>query len=213
LEIQPWLATIRQERVIAVVRADDSKTGLQMAQAVAAGGVRLIEITWNSDRPTELIRQLREDLPNCIIGAGTLLTLRDQQQAIAAGAQYLFTPHVDDGMIQAASAQNIPLVAGALSPTEIVRAWQAGAATVKVFPVQALGGVAYIQSLQGPLGSIPLIPTGGVTLANTVAFLQAGAAAVGLAGDLFPSAAIQSKNWQEITNRATTLLRNLPALS
>jgi 2-dehydro-3-deoxyphosphogluconate aldolase / (4S)-4-hydroxy-2-oxoglutarate aldolase len=181
-----------------------------MARAAAAGGIQFVEITWNTDRAAALITQLREELPTCVIGAGTLLTLRDQTQAIAAGAQYLFTPHVDLEMIKTAFDQDIPLVAGALSPTEIVHAWHAKAAMVKVFPVQALGGVAYIKSLHGPLGEIPLIPTGGVTLANTAAFLQAGAAAVGLAGDLFPQAAIQSENWQEIANRAQTLLQQLP---
>jgi 2-dehydro-3-deoxyphosphogluconate aldolase / (4S)-4-hydroxy-2-oxoglutarate aldolase len=213
MDIQSWLAAIRQAQVIAVVRATRREVGFQMARAVAAGGIRFVEVTWNSDRAPALITQLRDELPDCVIGAGTLLTLDDQQQAIAAGAQYLFTPHVDLEMIKFSLAQNIPLIAGALSPTEIITAWQAGAATVKVFPVQAMGGAAYIQSLQGPLGNIPLIPTGGVTLANTRDFLQAGAVAVGLAGDLFPRSAVESANWQEITRRAAMAVRNLHPLA
>jgi 2-dehydro-3-deoxyphosphogluconate aldolase / (4S)-4-hydroxy-2-oxoglutarate aldolase len=192
-----------------VIRATDWACGVRMAQAAAAGGIRLIEVTWNSDRATHLIAQLRQHLPNCWIGAGTLLTLEDMQQAIAAGAEYLFTPHVDVALIQLACEYNIPLVAGAFSPSEIVRAWQAGAASVKVFPVQAAGGARYIQSLQGPLGNIPMIPTGGVTLENTAEFLQAGAVAVGLAGDLFPASAIAAGNWSEIRHRAEQLLLNL----
>ena len=130
-----------------------------MAKAVASGGMNLIEITWNSDRPADLIGQLRAELPTCTIGTGTLLNLDQMEQAIAAGAQFLFTPHVDPVMIQAAVSQGIPIIPGALSPTEIVTAWTAGASCVKVFPVGAVGGATYIKSLQGPLGQIPLIPT------------------------------------------------------
>jgi len=180
-----------------------------MAKAVVAGGIPLVEITWNSDRPADLIHQLRQALPNSLIGAGTLLTVEQMQTAIAAGAQFLFTPHVNLELIQTAVAHDIPIVAGALTPTEIVTAWQAGATCIKVFPVQAVGGAQYIRSLQGPLDTIPLIPTGGVTLDNTQEFLQAGAIAVGLSGDLFPPAVIQANQWPVITKRALSLLKNL----
>ena len=102
-------------------------------------------------------------------------------------------------------------MAGALSPTEIVTAWQAGATCVKVFPVQAVGGAAYIRSLQGPLSQIPLIPTGGVTLENAKRFLEAGAVAVGLSGDLFPQAAIATEDWQAVTARSQALVDQLRA--
>ncbi|MBE9177214.1 bifunctional 4-hydroxy-2-oxoglutarate aldolase/2-dehydro-3-deoxy-phosphogluconate aldolase [Oculatella sp. LEGE 06141] len=204
-----WLNMVRQQRAIAVIRADQMEQGRRMAQAVAAGGMRLIEITWNSDRAADLIRQLQQDLPDCTIGTGTLLTADDVQQAIAAGAQFLFSPHTDATLIQIAVTADVPMVPGALSPSEIVAAWQAGATAVKVFPVQAVGGAGYIQSLQGPLGSIPLIPTGGVTIDNTLDFLAAGAIAVGLSGQLFPTQAIATHNWALITNRAKTLMQYL----
>lgn len=206
---QSWLKCLRQQRAIAVIRAPQKELGRQMALAVASGGMELIEITWNSDRATELIAQLRSELPNCIIGTGTLLNLEQQQQAIAAGAQFLFTPHIDIAMIEAAVTANVPIVPGALSPTEIVTAWQAGASCVKVFPVQAVGGANYIKSLQGPLGDIPLIPTGGVTLDNAKEFIKAGAIAVGLASDLFPKDCIATGNWQAIAQLAKTLLQQI----
>lgn len=206
---QAWLSQIRQSKVIAVIRTPRFEWGLPMARAVVAGGMPLVEVTWNSDRPFELIQQLRAELPHVLVGAGTLLTVEQVQAAIAAGAQFLFTPHVHVGLIQTAIAQGIPLVAGGLTPTEIVTAWQAGATCVKVFPVQAVGGAQYIRSLQGPLSEIPLIPTGGVTLDNTPEFLQAGAIAVGLSGDLFPQAAIQAHQWTIITQRALSLLKKL----
>lgn len=209
MNTQSWLAVVGQQRVVAVVRSSQFEQGIQMAKAVAAGGIRLIEVTWNSDRAPDVIAQLRQDLPDCWIGAGTLLTVAQQQQAIAAGAQFLFTPHVDIGMIKTAAEQEIPLVAGALSPTEIVQAWQAGAASVKVFPIGIMGGVAYIQALRAPLGNIPLIPTGGITIDNTPAFLQAGAIAVGLSSDLFPQAALLQGNWDAIALRTQALVQRV----
>lgn len=204
-----WLDLLQKHRAIAVIRVAQIDLGRLMAEAVAAGGMTLIEVTWNSDRPATLIQQLRTALPNCRIGAGTLLTLPEVKAAIAAGAQFLFTPHVAPDLIQYAVSQQVPIVPGALSPTEIVTAWQAGASSVKVFPVQALGGASYIQGLQGPLGHIPLIPTGGVTLENARGLLAAGAIAVGLSGNLFPAQAIAQRDWQRVTDQAATLIQSL----
>ncbi|MCL1469936.1 bifunctional 4-hydroxy-2-oxoglutarate aldolase/2-dehydro-3-deoxy-phosphogluconate aldolase [Argonema antarcticum] len=206
---QCWLKLLQQQRSIAVIRAPQLELGRQMARAVAAGGMGLIEITWNSDRAPELIALLRSELPGCTIGTGTLLNLEQMQQAIASGAQFLFTPHVDPSLIRAAVDAGVPIIPGALSPTEIVTAHQAGASCVKVFPIQAVGGSSYIRSLQGPLGDIPLIPTGGVTLENAREFLLAGAIAVGLAGDLFPQKLIAAENWEALEQQARNLMQQL----
>lgn len=207
-----WLRLLQQHRLIAVIRASEKSLGWQMAQAVAVGGLSLIEITWNSDRAPELISQLRSELPNCMIGTGTLLNVEQLQQAIEAGAQFLFTPHVNLTLIAAAVKAGVPIVPGALTPTEIVTAWEAGASGVKVFPIQAVGGASYLKALQGPLSHIPLIPTGGVTLENAQELIQAGAIAVGLAGDLFPKPFVATQDWKAITQRAKTLKRQLAAL-
>lgn len=204
-----WLAQAGACQAIAVIRTAHVKPGLNMARAVAQGGMRLIEITWNSEQPAAQIESLCADLPGCVIGAGTLLNSRQVREAIAAGAKFLFTPHVDPALIQLSMQQGVPMIPGALSPTEIVTAWQAGAASVKVFPIQSMGGVSYIKNLQGPLGHIPLIPTGGVTLQNARDFLQAGAIAVGLSGQLFPKAAIATQNWDLVTQQTQTLLQSL----
>lgn len=204
-----WLSQLKEHRAIAVIRAPEISLGYQMALTVASEGVKLIEITWNSQRASELIAQLRTELPDCTIGTGTLLNLKQMQEAIAAGAQFLFTPHVEPAMIQAAVAANIPIIPGALSPTEIVTAWASGASCVKVFPVEAVGGVQYIKSLQGPLGDIPLIPTGGVTIENTKDFLQAGAIAVGLSSQLFPKKCIEAGDWEAVAQQARRLRQML----
>ncbi|MDZ7961309.1 MAG: bifunctional 4-hydroxy-2-oxoglutarate aldolase/2-dehydro-3-deoxy-phosphogluconate aldolase [Aulosira sp. DedQUE10] len=204
-----WLSKLRQHRAIAVIRASKMELAKQMALTAASGGMHLIEITWNSDRAGQLISQLRSELPNCTIGTGTLFNVQQLQQAIASGAQFLFTPHVDLVMIEAAVAQNVPIIPGALSPTEIVTAWNYGASCVKVFPVEAVGGANYIKSLQGPLGQIPLIPTGGVNLDNAKEFLQAGAIAVGLSSQLFPRHLVTQENWAVISEQMQRLIQQL----
>lgn len=206
---QIWLSQLQKHRAIAVIRAPEFELGRKMAMAIASGGMQLIEITWNSDRAAELIAQLRLELPECIIGTGTLLNLNDMEEAIASGAQFFFTPHVDSLMIQAAVANNVPIIPGALTPTEIFNAYTQGASCVKVFPVQAVGGANYIKSLQGPLGQIPLIPTGGVTLDNAEEFIAAGAVAVGLSSELFPKKLVNSGDWEAIAQLAKTLMQKL----
>jgi 2-dehydro-3-deoxyphosphogluconate aldolase/(4S)-4-hydroxy-2-oxoglutarate aldolase len=204
-----WLSILRRNRAFAVIRAPKLETGRQMALAVAASGMRLIEITWNSEQAADLITKLRYELPDCIIGTGTVLNLQDLQAAIDCGAQYVFTPHVDRELIRVATTHNIPITPGALTPTEIVTAWNEGANSVKVFPVQSLGGTDYIKSLQGPLGHIPLIPTGGITINNASQFLSVGAIAVGLSSELFPKPLVEAKNWELITQNAKNLIESI----
>ena len=208
---QSWLTLLKKHRAIAVIRSSEKELALQMAKAVVAGGIQFIEITWNTHKADELIAELRSEFPTFSIGTGTLLNLEQLQQAIDCGAQFLFTPHTDLAMIKAAVDAGVPIVPGAFSPTEILTAWQAGATCVKVFPISALGGAAYLQSLQGPLGHIPLIPTGGVTLENAKIFIDAGAIAVGLAGDLFPKDLVENGDWEAIGQIVRNLSQNLTA--
>ena len=204
-----WLTQLQKHRAIAVIRYPQLELGSQMAKAVSSGGMQLIEITWNSDQPAELVRQLRSELPSATIGAGTILDLNQLREAIASGAQFLFCPHVDSALIQAAVEAGVPIIPGALSPTEIVTAWQAGASCVKVFPVQSVGGVNYIKNLQDPLGQIPLIPTSGVTKENAGEFLEAGAIAVGLSSQLFPQQLVAARDWEGIAERAKSFYHQL----
>ncbi|MDY6783691.1 MAG: bifunctional 4-hydroxy-2-oxoglutarate aldolase/2-dehydro-3-deoxy-phosphogluconate aldolase [Cyanobacteriota bacterium] len=200
--MENWLEKLKRDRAIAVIRSSSFEVGIQLAKAVAAGGIAQIEITWNSEKPAQSIEQLRQELPQCAIGAGTILDRVQLQEAIAAGAQFLFCPHVNSHLIHEANDAGIPIIPGALSPTEIVAAWQAGATCVKVFPIQAVGGFHYIKALQGPLGQIPLIPTGGVTFDNAKALIDAGAIAVGLSSQLFPPHLVAARDWDAIAARA-----------
>ena len=194
-----WFAQLKQHRAIAVIRATDWQIGLKMAETAIAGGLQLIEITWNSDQPDRLITLLRNRFPHCHIGTGTILSPQDLRRAIAAGAEFAFSPHSDPRLVEVAHSAEIPMVLGAMTPTEIVQAWRAGSDGVKVFPVKSVGGTQFIQCLQAPLGHIPLIPTGGVTLENSADFIQAGAIAVGLSSSLFPPDDVTQNNWQALT--------------
>ncbi|MBD2234871.1 bifunctional 4-hydroxy-2-oxoglutarate aldolase/2-dehydro-3-deoxy-phosphogluconate aldolase [Phormidium tenue] len=204
-----FLSLLRQHRAIAVIRTPDLNRGLAMAEAAATGGIHLIEITWNSYHPGDLVSKLRHRLPHCTIGVGTALSKADLKAAVGAGAQFCFCPHSDPALIQLAQQVEIPIVPGALTPGEVVAAWQAGATAVKVFPISAVGGVSYVRSLQGPLAHVPLIPTGGVTVENASAMVQAGAIAVGLSTSLFPTTAVAEQNWAAITTLAAQLVNTL----
>jgi 2-dehydro-3-deoxyphosphogluconate aldolase/(4S)-4-hydroxy-2-oxoglutarate aldolase len=206
---EKWYQTLIQHRAIAVIRAHSLDDGLSMAQAVADGGIKLIEVTWNSVEADILIRKLRHNLSDCLIGVGTILDVQSLSLALDAGAQFVFSPHTDLDLIKITNQVKIPVIPGALSPTEIVTAWQNGADCVKVFPINNLGGVSYLQSLRGPLAQIPLIPTGGVTIDNAGYFIKFGAIAVGLSGGLFSPEAVKNKDWSLITEKAQLLFDSL----
>lgn len=206
LTYDTWVPTLRRHRIIAVIRASDVRQGLKMAHAAAAGGIRLIEITWNSAEPITLLRSVQKALPHCWVGVGTVLSVPALEVAIAAGAEFCFSPHTSIPMIERARVAGTPLSPGAMTPTEIVTAWQAGAASIKVFPISTLGGVNYLKALQGPLGHIPLIPTGGVDELSAAALLSTGAVAVGMSSGLFLKQEMGQHSWEAIQQRAARLI-------
>lgn len=197
-----WLSVVSKYRLIAVIRANSITTGIKMAHAVAQGGIKLIEITWNSEQPLLIVNRLREELPDCYIGMGTILSLDNLKNAIDAGIQFAFSPHFAPELIDFAHNYDIPFIPGALSPTEIINAFHYGAKTVKVFPIQSMGGVNYLKNILAPTPHLKLIPTGGVQLSNAEDFIKHGAVAVGLSTDLFPYQLIIQEDWQAIKLRA-----------
>lgn len=207
--VNSWLNLLQQHRIIAVVRADNAVIAREIALAAAAGGIKLIEIAWNTDRAESLIPKLQQELPDCKIGAGTVLDIDSAERAIACGCSFLFTPHTNLDLISKGLENNVPVIAGALTPTEILTAWQAGASAVKVFPIKVVGGVDYLKCLQPILCDIPLIPTGGVTIQNAAQFLAAGAIAVGISSDLFSAEVIAEDDWTTIIARSQMLIEKV----
>ncbi|MDX2256581.1 MAG: bifunctional 4-hydroxy-2-oxoglutarate aldolase/2-dehydro-3-deoxy-phosphogluconate aldolase [Pseudanabaenaceae cyanobacterium bins.39] len=207
--MNPWLSLLQQHRLIAVIRSSSVVTAREMALAAAAGGIKLIEIAWNTDRAELLIPKLQQELPDCKIGTGTILDLDMADRAIACGCSFIFTPHTNLEIIGKGTEKNIPVIAGALTPTEIVAAWQAGAAAVKIFPIKVMGGLAYLQSLRPVLPEIPLIPTGGISIEDAARFLGAGAIAIGMSSQLFAAEAIAEDDWTTIIARSRQLMQNV----
>ncbi len=208
--MESWLQLLNQHKAIAIIRCSDYELAHKMALAAARGGINLIEITWDCDRPGDLISQLRSQLPHCTIGTGTILNSHQLQESVTAGAQFAFAPHFDSTLLELSLSRfETPFVPGIFTPSEAVNAWQQGARVVKVFPIKSLGGAEYLKCLQGPLGHIPLIPTGGITLENASTMINAGAIAVGISSHLFPKSAIANQDWSSITTRAKILINKL----
>jgi 2-dehydro-3-deoxyphosphogluconate aldolase/(4S)-4-hydroxy-2-oxoglutarate aldolase len=178
-----FLTRLSEVGVVAVIRAASVDAALECARALVRGGVTGIEITFSTPGAAEAIAAARKELPHALVGAGTVLDQASLVAACDAGASFLVSPHTDEALLAAARERQVPFLPGALTPTEIVRAWQFGAACVKVFPGSAVGP-GYIRALKGPLPHIALMPTGGVDAKNLGEWLAAGAVAVGMGGSL-----------------------------
>ncbi|MBE9009356.1 bifunctional 4-hydroxy-2-oxoglutarate aldolase/2-dehydro-3-deoxy-phosphogluconate aldolase [Pseudanabaenaceae cyanobacterium LEGE 13415] len=206
---QDWLNLIKKEKAIAILRAPNIKIATQLAKTTIEGGMSVLEVSWNSNDAAKLVEHLRAVFPHCTIGVGTILSVADLKNAIAAGAQFAFMPHTDFDLIAIAKRKEVPIIPGALTPTEIVTAWRAKASCVKVFPIQSVGYGEYLRAIKAPLREIPLIPTGGVTIENAHSLIQSGAIAVGIGGSLFTKDAIASENWSLIQQQIQTLRSRL----
>ncbi|MDR7922103.1 bifunctional 4-hydroxy-2-oxoglutarate aldolase/2-dehydro-3-deoxy-phosphogluconate aldolase [Thermosynechococcus sp. HY213] len=178
------LAFLQGLPLIAVVRAAHPTAAIAHAQVCIQAGFTCLEVTWTTPDAAGVLQQLRQDAPHCTIGAASLQNPEMVKGAIAAGAQFLVTPHTALEVVPLAKAANCPLILGALTPTEILQAWRAGATAVKVFPVMAVGGASYLRALRPLFGEIPLIPCGGIGWGDVVPLWKAGAIAIAMGSQL-----------------------------
>jgi 2-dehydro-3-deoxyphosphogluconate aldolase/(4S)-4-hydroxy-2-oxoglutarate aldolase len=189
--------------LVPVLRASSTEEAITIADAILAGGVNILEVTMTVPGAIRVIEQLANHHGSkLLLGAGTVLDPETARSCILAGAQFIVSPALDLRTIELCRRYSVPIMPGALTPTEIVTAWQAGADVVKVFPCSALGGAKYLKALQGPLPQIQLIPTGGVSLATAEEFLAAGAFALGVGGDLVDAKAAREGRTSVITENA-----------
>jgi 2-dehydro-3-deoxyphosphogluconate aldolase/(4S)-4-hydroxy-2-oxoglutarate aldolase len=194
---------ILEVKIVPVVRASSPEQALGAAHAVRAGGIPIVEVTMTVPGAIEVIAGLSRLMGSgVLIGAGTVLDAATAQKCLDAGAQFLVSPGFDAETVALARRLNVLIIPGALTPTEVITAWKAGADFVKIFPCGNVGGPAYIKSLKAALPQIPMIPTGGVNLATAAAFLRAGASALGIGGELISKAALDSGNFAAITESA-----------
>jgi len=189
--------------VVPVVRASSAAQAIAAAEAVCAGGISVVEVTMTVPGAVEVIAQLVKTMSSAVlVGAGTVLNADSARRCLDAGAQFLVSPGFDLETVKFANGKGVLIIAGALTPTEVITAWNAGSDLVKIFPCGNVGGAKYIKALKGPLPQIPMIPTGGVNLTTAAEFIQAGSAAVGVGGELILAAALKSGNTREITELA-----------
>ncbi|UOZ07391.1 bifunctional 4-hydroxy-2-oxoglutarate aldolase/2-dehydro-3-deoxy-phosphogluconate aldolase [Amycolatopsis sp. WQ 127309] len=196
-------AALAEHRLVAILRADDAARFADAAMVLHAAGIRLLEATLTTPGAPAAITALRLALgDDALIGAGSVREASDVDIAVDAGARYLITPTVNPAVLERAAALDVPVICGALTPTEIDQAWRLGAAAVKVFPVAAAGGVAYLRAVRAPLPDVPLVPTGGVHLADVESYLRSGAIAVAAATPLLGDALTSAGSLPDLATRA-----------
>jgi len=199
-------------KAVAVIRMTDAAKLAKVAAALREGGITALEITMTVPGAVEIIRTMARDKGSgALIGAGTVLDAGTASDVIAAGADFVVSPITDRDMIRVCREDQILVVPGAFTPTEIVAAWRAGADIVKVFPATSLGP-QFFRDLRGPLPHIRLMPTGGVTLENAREFLAAGACCVGIGTALLDRKAIDADDWDAVASGARRLVESLRGL-
>jgi 2-dehydro-3-deoxyphosphogluconate aldolase/(4S)-4-hydroxy-2-oxoglutarate aldolase len=197
---------IEEIGIVPVVRSPSADVAFRAVEAIVAGGIPVCEITMTVPDAPALIRDLVKRLGDrALVGAGTVLDAAAATVCLEAGAAFLVGPGLDLDMVAVARKRDVPVMPGALTPTEVITAWRAGADMVKIFPVSAMGGASYLKALRAPLPQIKLLPTGGINVSNLADYVAAGASAVGIGGELVDPAAIARGEDSVITDRARAL--------
>lgn len=196
------LQRVLDRGIVAIIRSPRSDQLVQVAEALVAGGIDIVEVTFTVPQATQVLEQVAARLGDrVLLGAGTVLDAETARLAILAGAQFLVTPTVQLAVIRCARRYGKLVMAGALTPTEILTAWEAGADIVKVFPSE-LTGPNYLKAVRGPLPQVRLLPTGGVNLETAADFLRAGACALGVGSSLIEPAAVANGDFARIEKLA-----------
>jgi 2-dehydro-3-deoxyphosphogluconate aldolase/(4S)-4-hydroxy-2-oxoglutarate aldolase len=197
------LTWIKKTKIVPVIRAGSADEALAVVEALLEGGIDVLEITMTVPGAVEVVRQVAaKHGQSALVGAGTVLDAETAARCIDAGAQFIVSPAVDIGTIETCVTMEIAVCPGALTPTEVLTAWKAGADLVKIFPCDAVGGAAYIKALKAPLPQVRLLPTGGVTLANAADFLKAGAEAIGIGSNLVDLSLLRQGKRGDLVERA-----------
>jgi len=200
------LERLKQSGVLGIIRVKASHDLIKIATALHEGGLSCLEITMDTPGALRAIEEASTQLDGVTMGAGTVLDAVTARQAILAGAKFLVTPTVKLDVLKVAHRYGVPAIIGAMTPTEILTAWEAGAAMVKVFPAAVLGP-KYIEEMHGPLPHIPLVPTGGITAENAPDFIKAGAALVCVGSWLVDKKAVAEGRFEVFRERARELLK------
>jgi 2-dehydro-3-deoxyphosphogluconate aldolase/(4S)-4-hydroxy-2-oxoglutarate aldolase len=208
-------ARIEETGILPSVRVSSRDLARFAAETVYSAGIPVVEITLTTPGAIDVIDDLAKRFPDMAVGAGTVLDEESARLCIEAGAKFLTSPGFVSEVVAYANKVNVMVLPGALTPTEIIAAWKAGADLVKIFPTGHIGGIQYVRALKVPLPQIPLIATGGVNQLTAFDFIQAGASAIGLGGELLPKEALhfrQADRIRELASRFLSLVRDARAL-
>jgi 2-dehydro-3-deoxyphosphogluconate aldolase/(4S)-4-hydroxy-2-oxoglutarate aldolase len=197
--------------VVGILRGVDPAFFPEAMGAAFEAGLEALEVTMNTEGAEEIVGLSRPAVPRGrFLGMGTVRGIDEAERAVDAGAMFLVTPNTDRPVIEYARSAGVPVIAGALTPTEVQAAWSAGASMVKVFPCGALGGPRYLAALKGPFDSIPMMPVGGVGLSNLEEYFRAGASAVGVGASLFGRDALEEKNAVKLERNVRHFVEHCP---
>ncbi|GHO42615.1 bifunctional 4-hydroxy-2-oxoglutarate aldolase/2-dehydro-3-deoxy-phosphogluconate aldolase [Ktedonospora formicarum] len=203
------LERIEQSKIVAIVRLRSYERAIEVANALLAGGVTIVEFTLTGEGALNAIRETRAALGDKMtIGVGTVLNAEAAQASLEVGAQFMVTPTICPDVIATCNAAGVPILCGALTPTEAQTAYSLGADMVKIFPAR-LGGPAYIRDILAPLPHLRLVPTGGVNISNARAFIDAGAVAIGIGGNIISEQDVTAGNWDAIAEQARSYVEAL----
>lgn len=206
------LELLLQHKIVAILRGIEDRHADAAAQALIDGGISMMEITMNTDGAAAMINRWRTKFDGkAAVGAGTVTDVALAEQAVAAGAQFLISPNLDEEVIAYGRERGLSVWPGVMTPTEIVKAWKAGADAVKIFPMGTLG-IGYLQEIRGPLDTIPMIATGGVDLHNIADYFKAGANAVGMGSKLVNLEWVREGKFDQITEKARQFVEAVKAL-
>jgi 2-dehydro-3-deoxyphosphogluconate aldolase/(4S)-4-hydroxy-2-oxoglutarate aldolase len=205
------LAKINEVGIVPGIRTSSAEDGRFAAEAIAEGGIPIVEITMTVPKAIDVISDMVRNSPNVIVGAGTVLDLETARRCLDAGVGFLTSPGLNLKIVEFAVRENRLVIAGAMTPTEVIAAWQAGSPLVKVFPCGPIGGPAYIKALRGPYPQVPMIAAGGVNQETAADYILAGAAALGIGGRLIPKAAVEHRQPDQISELARRFLRIVKA--
>ena len=200
---------ILKTRIIAILRLEQYEKALEISEALLAGGISMLEITLTGRGAYQAIANIRRAASDSVrVGVGTVLHPQSVEEAVDAGAEFVVTPVLRTSVVATCQSLQVPLICGALTPTEALTAYEAGADLIKIFPAR-FGGPAYLRDLLGPLPQLRLVPTGGVSVENARAYIEAGAVAVAAGGNLIPAQAVTNGDWEQISTKARAYVEAL----
>lgn len=200
------ISMIKKHKIISIVRLDGDHNMLELVESLYKGGIRIVEVTLNTENALRSIREIKEKYPQMLVGAGTVLDEIDVKNALNSGASFLLSPILDKKSIEMANKHNVLMVPGVFTPTEALRAYEYGARMLKLFPARSVGP-SYVSDLKGPLSELDIMAVGGVHMDNAREFLEKGSCSLGIGSSIVSNKDVAEGNFLEIEKKAREFVK------